>query len=286
MWQNTGSEKSSRNLCAGPGCSRRAGSGDNDRTVPATAELCDGCRDELLHGLRVLPDLHKACGHALGGTIVSPSRLRERVAGTSEPSLPLNVGASDARTSVLHVLGSWTGMVVEQRKIAAPRRTVADMAAFLAKHSDWLVSHSAATELVSEIAQLVRKTRAVLHSDPTRRLHVGSCVEKSCAGRLVALLHPEEKHTPLEITCQDDSAHSWPGHQWLKLSRRLGTPGANDSGGTRPRWLSVETVSRLWNTSHGTVYRLASERKWRRVKRAGRTYYHGSDVELTFEHRS
>ncbi|POX46534.1 hypothetical protein C3488_26230 [Streptomyces sp. Ru72] len=56
------------------------------------------------------------------------------------------------------------------------------------------------------------------------------------------------------------------------------------AGGARQaaQWLSAAEVARLRDVPPGTVYRLASEHRWRRDKRAGRTYYWAQDVEDSF----
>ena len=110
------------------------------------------------------------------------------------------------------------------------------------------------------------------------------------------------------------------GREWLRLSRRLsaaapsgnrsdaagaahssgtseGTGGADGSrtaeaaGGPRPaagtvgdgrvQWLTPAQVSCVWSVPLGSVYRLASERRWRRHSGSGRAYYHAADVEKT-----
>jgi hypothetical protein len=45
------------------------------------------------------------------------------------------------------------------------------------------------------------------------------------------------------------------------------------------QWLSPSAISRLWSIAPGSVYRLASERRWRRRTRSGRVYYCIDDVE-------
>ncbi|NGO68929.1 hypothetical protein G5C65_11295 [Streptomyces sp. SB3404] len=50
-------------------------------------------------------------------------------------------------------------------------------------------------------------------------------------------------------------------------------------------WLTAADISRLWHLPQGSVYRLASERRWRRRSRGGRTYYHGTDVTSALQRR-
>jgi hypothetical protein len=51
------------------------------------------------------------------------------------------------------------------------------------------------------------------------------------------------------------------------------------------RWLSAANISHLWSIPTGSVYRLASEQRWRRRSQARRTYYHETDVLHAFSQR-
>lgn len=200
------------------------------------------------------------------------------------PGMPFNVTASDARGSILGVLGSWAGMIVEERQVSPPARTVGALVRFLRRQVDWLAAHVAAADASDEVAQLVRWARRVAYPNPTRRVSIGPCVEPGCPGELVAFVHPRQPQQPAEISCGVDPAHSWLTDQWMQLSRRTGPAPVGSAPPTR--WLGAADISRLWGISSGSVYRLASEQQWRRRSRAGRTYYHGADVLHTFSNRT
>lgn len=291
-------------LCAGAGCRRRDASGRARGRLTGRARLCRSCGEELVAGLESLPPLYDECGLLLEGS----ARSEVRTSGGPMPGMPFNIAAAEVRSAILGVLGSWSGMVAKERRIGPPRRSVAALAAFLATHADWLGRHTAAPEVSQEVARLVRSARRVAYPQHTRRVPVGSCVETGCPGELVAVVRPEQPTAPTEITCGADPAHRWSGAEWVRLSHRMAetdpSSGTGPSSGDAPfsassegpaasgaaeastRWLSAADISRLWRTAAGSVYRLASEERWRRRSRSGRTYYHGGDVDLTFSRRA
>jgi hypothetical protein len=288
-------------LCPGAGCRRRSEAGQAGRQVTARVGLCPACRNDLTAALRGLPGLHDECGRLLGGSPGAGGELRDRTSGGPLPGLPFNTAAADARSAIVSVLGSWSGMVVEGRGVAAPPRTVPALAAFLACHLDW-VTERAAAELSAEIAELVRTARRVVCPDPLRRMAIGPCVEAGCPGRLTALVHSGDPRRS-EVRCDAEPLHRWADHEWLRLRRRMETGEGAGADGTgtgagspdgrveharaepEPRWLSAADIARLWHVAPGSVYRLASERRWRRRSRSGRTAYHEADVLGTFSER-
>jgi hypothetical protein len=199
------------------------------------------------------------------------------------PGMPFNVRAADVRESILGVLASWSGMVVEERHVTAPPRTVDAMAKFLCNHIDWLAAHIAAAEVTDEVTWLVRSAHHVAYPAPVRRVPIGACVEVGCPGELIALVRLHESLLPPEISCDADPCHKWAAHQWMQLSRRMRA--ASSIATSTTRWLSAKDISRLWVIPPGSVYRLASEQRWRRHSQAHRTYYHEADVLRTLNQR-
>ncbi|MGH3720753.1 MAG: hypothetical protein ACRDRI_18290 [Pseudonocardiaceae bacterium] len=245
----------------------------------AGSRLCRACRDELATGLESLPGLYNECGRQLGGS----DRPRGDTTGSgSMPGMPFNAAAADVRTRILSILGSWSGMVAEKRRVTAPERAVGELVTFLGRHVDWIAAHAAAAEATDEVAQLARAARRVAYPDPVRRVAIGGCVEVGCSGELVAFVHPQEPLLPAEIRCDVDPRHSWLEHHWMQLGHRMDTV---PSGATATRWFSAADISRLWGIPTGSVYRLASEQQWRRRNQARRTYYHEVDVLQAFGKR-
>lgn len=265
-------------LCVGTGCRRRCET-KKGRRVVAGSRLCRACRDDLAARLESLPGLYSECERLLGGS----NQPRSDVSGGSMPGIPFNAAAADIRATILRVLGSWSGMVVEERRVIAPRRSVGALVEFLGRHVDWIAAHVAAAEAMDEVTQLVRSARRVAYPNPIRRVAIGACVEVSCAGELVAFVHTQEPTLPAKIRCDANPCHSWLENQWMQLSRRMGTAPSITASTTR--WLSAADISRLWSISPGSVYRLASEQRWRRRNQGGRTYYHEMDILHAFSQR-
>ncbi|MCI3279355.1 hypothetical protein [Streptomyces cylindrosporus] len=278
--------------------------GNRRHLATAGGRLCRACHERLSVELGRLPGLYEACGRRLDGRTSDPAR--PRTSGGPLPGMPFNAAAAEVRAEVLGVLGSWAGAVVKERRVTAPRRAVLPLAAFLDRHLDWLAGHDAAGEFSGEVARLVRHARRVVDPEVRTQVPIGACVEPDCTGSLTAVVRPQQPRLPAVIRCDRDPGHLWLGHEWLQLGRRLNgtaraassvseaTPqGAADPAAGRPaaaeaepvRWVSAADVARLWGVSTGSVYRHASESRWRRRSRAGRTYYHGGDVVETLKGR-
>jgi hypothetical protein len=269
--------------CRGAGCRRREASGQAPRPVAGGARLCEGCTTRLAVEVTRLPALYEACGQVLTGA----DGPRERTSGGPLPGMPFNAAASEARSAILGVLGSWAALISDERRVTPPLRAPAPLARFVQLHANWLAAHQAAASVSEEIAQLVRRARQITDPDIRRRVTIGPCVEHGCPGTLVAAVRPQQPQVPAEIVCDADPGHCWFGHQWLQLSRRLRAahPGAGDAADT-VHWLSGADIARLWGIAPGSVYRHASEQRWRRRSDAGRTRYHAGDVQRTLRRRT
>ncbi|MGP3922556.1 hypothetical protein [Streptomyces sp. 8N616] len=256
-------------LCEGAEC-RRVAAGGGGR-------LCATCQARLAADIRALPRLYDSLGQILGG---GRAELRERTSGGHLPGMPFNAAASEARSAIHGVLCSWAAMVAEERAVTPPARTVRHLADFLVRHLAWLAGHDAVADLTVEMARLARRGRRIADPDPVRRVPVGACAEPGCSGTLIALLRPGTAAELAEIRCDVDPAHQWAAHEWTRLGRRLRGLTARPAGSQTGRvaWLTAAEISRLWDISSGSVYRLASEHRWRRRSRGGRAYYHEDDV--------
>ncbi|MFG2357355.1 hypothetical protein [Streptomyces sp. NPDC048521] len=205
--------------------------------------------------------------------------------------MPLNTAAVEVRTAITRVLASWSGLVAEQRGTAAPRREVPALTGFLLRHLDWLSGHEAVGDLTEEVAGLMRAAARVVDAPPERSLPVGACRTAGCGGTLVAR-SVRDSGTPPEVVCTATPAHRWELHEWLPKDADQ-EPGPQDADGdalhaaaaATSLWLSATDIARLWQAPRGTVYRLASEKGWRRRSRAGRTYYHAGDAQRSLAER-
>ncbi|NLU74333.1 hypothetical protein HCC61_16885 [Streptomyces sp. HNM0575] len=253
----------------------------------AGTRFCSACALRLTRDLTRLPRLYDECGMLLGG---SDGRLRERTSGGgSLPGIPFNTAAAEARSMILGVLRSWAGLVAAERVVAGPGDTVAGVVEFLVRHAGWLAAHEAAGELSEEVARAVRRARYVVDPPSGRGMGVGTCVEAGCEGELTAVVRIDRADAPVEIACAAAPSHRWSAQQWMGLTR--GTSAGRQVRPEGPvraegpalrapavRWLSARDISLLWGVASGSVYRHASEQRWRRRSAKGRTFYHQEDV--------
>ncbi|RKS96999.1 hypothetical protein BX286_6801 [Streptomyces sp. 3211.6] len=276
--------------CQGEGCRRRTADGRSRRRTAEVGRLCRPCRERLDAGLAELAHLYEECGRMLAGA--APGSLRERTTGGDLPGLPFNGAAADVRARMVSVLGSWSGLVAQERGFASPPRTVAALTAFLRRNGDWLAAHPAAAEATEETARLVRAGRRAAFPDRARSIRLGACPESGCSGSLTVAVRTTDRDTGRDsgqaVVCDADPAHRWTSDQWSELSDTMdsGRAGAAPAAAPTERWLTAADIARLWHTPTGTVYRLASEQRWRRRRRAGRTYYNETDVRTCFDQRA
>ncbi len=198
----------------------------------------------------------------------------EKVSRQPGRGISLNSSAVEARDFVRARLLAWSDLVANERACAAPDRSVAAMAAFLHRHAHWLCAHTAAADVVAEIAETAATAKRAAYPHRVRKFRVGPCVEQRCGGSLVAVIQPHEQLLPSELRCDVDPEHAWPAHRWRELDRQVSRQ--NASGGER--WLTVVEVSKLWGLSTSNVYRLASVNAWRRRADGRRVYYYEADV--------
>lgn len=273
-------------LCGGAECAGR-----EPRPALGRSRLCHVCAQRLAADLERLPGLYRSCESVLEGSRHGGVTVGSRGAGGPVPGIRLNTRAAEVRASILAVLGSWGGLVAHERRVAPPSRTVTALADFLRLHVTWLAAHETAADASSELNRLAHAARRLIEPDSVRRLEIGACAEPDCGGSLVARVRSGGAAALSDIVCTAAPAHRWPAAEWTRLGRSLGAgsrPDAPDAtgnaGGARraAEWLSPAEVAHLRGVPSGTVYRLASEHRWRRDKRAGRTYYWAQDVERTF----
>lgn len=260
-------------ICNGSRC------GGEPRVPLKGTRLCADCTRALAIDLTALPGLHNQCGRLLGGSGSRPPMTR--TTGGPLPGLPFNTSAADTRAAILALTASWSGLVVEERRIAPPPRAVSDLARFLLRHLPWLAAHPAAPELSREITETVRAARQVADPKPLRRVRAGDCVEPGCHGSLTALVRSGGPRLSAEVVCSAQSAHRWPTQEWTRLSSRLSRTPPGEC-----HWLGATEIAQLWRVSTGSVYRMASEHRWTRSNRGGRVYYSADDVYSAFAARA
>ncbi|MEU8763003.1 hypothetical protein [Streptomyces sp. NPDC048659] len=266
-----------RAVCVGEDCRRGAVDGGGRRRARPDLRLCPSCLDRLVAVLEELPRLYAECERVLGGAGAARGTGERRGTGGRPAGIPLNGAAAEARSAIVATLGSWSGLVADERGFPVPRRTPDHLAAFLLRSAEWLAAHPAVADATRELERLAAAARRVAR-EPARRHPVGPCVEPGCGG-LLAVVDGSR-----QILCDADPAHRWAGHEWTRLRRAM--PPARDAAPEpAERWLTARDIADLWGAPTGTVYRLASEQHWRRRNRYGRTYYAESDVHGTLSAR-
>jgi hypothetical protein len=199
--------------------------------------------------------------------------------------MPFNAAAADVRSDIRDILAAWGHLVAEKRRTVPPPPEVPQLVGFLDRHLDWLAAYPAAADFSEELAGLVIGAWRIIDTDTGgRRLPLCHCVTDGCPGQLIALLRGDGSSQPVALRCNVDPGHSWLGDDLLRLGRQL-TATSEEDPAASANWLSAADITMLWTVSSGSVYRLASERGWRRRRVAGRTSYWAPDVRRALRGR-
>lgn len=260
-------------LCRGEDC-RDAGP---PSVTMVGLQLCARCVQLLGSRIGQAPRLYQDCERALSGG--STQGVRERTTGGQLPGLPFNEPAADARAGIVSTLGSWSGLLAEQHGLPAPARSVSSCARFLLDHLNLLAAHPAGVEAAEEIAAMVTAARQIAYPEPVRRVRVGACIESDCQGALLAVLRGRSEKSPARVQCDSNAGHNWPSQTWIELRESIRSTGMGQP--VAEQWLTAQEIAYLWRRPIGTVYRLASEQRWRRRSRSGRTRYAQADVQAS-----
>lgn len=268
--------------CEGESCRLRADRGEPRGRPSPARRLCLRCFLELKCEIEELPRLYEECGRMLGASLAP---RQERITGGGPAGMPFNAAAAEARSGVLADLACWSGLVVDERRLAPPRRTVQSLSDFLLRHADWLAAHPAAAEVTKELMWSAAAARAVVRPGVCHRRRVGPCVVTGCEGSLTAFDGSADSR--FEVRCDADPEHAWSGRKWTQLSGALRRTASATSVAAAEAgiWLTATDIARLWRTPVGTVYRLASEQRWERRRRGTKTLYRGRDVHDCFNRR-
>jgi hypothetical protein len=260
-------------LCRGEDC--------RDAVSPAVTtvdlQLCARCVQLLRSRIAGAPKLYQDCEQALSGG--AAQGVRQRTTGGPLPGLPFNEAAADARAGMVSTLASWSGLLAEEHGLPAPARSVDRCARFLLDHLDLLAAHPAAADAAEEVARMVTAARRIVHSDPARRVRVGSCIESGCPGTLHVVLGDSSARSSGHVQCSWNASHTWLSHTWLQLRESIQNAKAGQP--IVDRWLTAQEIAYMWHRPIGTVYRLASEQRWRRRSDSGRTRYAQADVQAS-----
>ena len=148
----------------------------------------------------------------------SKSPANDHVIAITDPrTVRLEVGDPQ---SVPGLLASWTALLIDERALIPPARTVGDMARVLDKHLDWITRQ----DWVEDFATELRELHSQLRSIGQQRRRIGSCpntlddgaTTRQCGATLYAPLYGDT------IKCwAHDCGREWPRIEWLRLGRLL-----------------------------------------------------------------
>jgi hypothetical protein len=269
-------------LCPADGC-RAFGR----HTTTCDSETCRGCIPRQAapglrlcdyHMLRIATDATKCADlhHELESALAAPERPGEHTSGTPTHGTSINERALIMRAEIRHTMASWCRLIAEERGIGLPADHIDAIGAYLALHREWLSAHPAAPDCADELASLAHRAHNVAYPSGARSFPVGPCPESGCEATVRVVLRRIDAVLPSELVCDAEQPHSWPASRWRELGRTI----------TNPRYASAGEIAQRWALPMGSVYRLASEARWRRTEDGRRpVLYYVCDVEATFAGR-
>jgi hypothetical protein len=296
-------------FCINPDCARPAQHGETCKAT--TDKPCKGCQpgratDGVLlcrHHLRHLhadafrlAELYAECEHALGG---GRGEGGERPSGT-QPGIELSENAARARRLIASTLRGTAAFVAIGRKMDLPwvwrvrvlpagmhgpynRRRESNLghaalANFIAAHADWIAAQPKAGSVSSRMEKVARLAYGAAYPSGARIIHIGPCPvevdDEPCPGKVRALISAADELLPSSIICDHERTHCWRSDEWRALGKRLG----RELSG----YMTALEISIHYRRPVGTVYRMASERQWRRTADGLRPIrYDWRDVDQT-----
>lgn len=179
--------------------------------------LCAPCIRQVRNNLIELPPLHQECLDNVSPEFRTISRSRTpRGLGRDA----VDASALDSRCDILAVLGSWSELVIEGLRLAAPIRTVPCLAQFLASNLSWLTAQPPAAEFADEIEELKAAAQRIV--DPrhdVRPKPIGECVIEGCTG--IISIHPQGVKSAGNRGVSCSIGHSWEIGEWIMLSNLM-----------------------------------------------------------------
>lgn len=204
-------------LCGTWYCRQELAGGRRPYTAEQGSKLCSPCRAHVRDDIVELPKLYDEFESSL---IRFPFAFEERIRGGAPKGLHLNEASVNARSDMISVLATWSGMVVEERSLTRPiGRDVAGLAAFLTRHLDWLLAHPTAPYFADEVAMMTATARRASRPRPVQRLLLGYCVEEDCDAPLYADGIAADARSQAQVRCE--AGHTWQAHEWLLLASRV-----------------------------------------------------------------
>lgn len=194
--------------------------------------------------------------------LAAPERPGERTTGSPDHGTKLNQKAVAMRKEIRHVLANWCTLIAETRGLTLPAPHVDALGAYLMIHREWLAANPLAKDVAGELNSLKHRAWNAAYPTGARIFEVGPC--PTCYETLTVIIRDVDSLLPSELICAGTNPHpdgcecgacpphKWPAHRWRELGKH--------------RYLSAREISDQWKIPAGTVYWLASDRRWRRTQ--------------------
>ncbi len=207
------------------------------RPMADTAYACSPCAYRAGGQFHEIADMTPAARDVAHGM----ARSGPGAAGSGEPRLPLNLGATQRLDAVQGILGGWARHVAETRGIPAPapqhlgEDTIEVAAQFLAGHVEWIRHRSEVGEFLDDVAACARIVAGIARG-PAAQRYLGPCGAEIAIGTLA---EPDKTYAcDGDIYARDGAQHG--------ACRACGaTVGTQE----RQAWLDSEVRSRAYRAS-------------------------------------
>jgi hypothetical protein len=192
-----------------------------------------------------------------------------------------DLDAIDAIDEIGNSVTTWARIVLERHKryrVATGQAQMPELAHWLALWADWLATKPWADELLADLAAQAEKGRTVLRRGDYAVIAVCGCPITGCGGTVLARVARQDDLLPMVLTCGEwldarrrqrlgepvgnadqelvaGPAHRWTAGDWRALARD-----------TAQRWIRADEVATWLDVDVAEVYRLASERRWRKTR--------------------
>ena len=165
----------------------------------------------------------------------------ERSSSKPGSGTPPRDAVVEMRATIRHLLASWCKFIAEERGITLPIGDPDGMAAYVARHAEWLAATEYAGECADELAEHAGRAWGLAYPNGTRivrlpepcptcggvmlgrhavqRLPVGFIGPPRRAGQLLALKREQDNQLPSEVFCDTEDGHRWDSTRWRQLDR-------------------------------------------------------------------
>lgn len=203
---------------------------DRPRRAADGLLVCAGHRKGFPGQILDLAAAHEALAAALTSTGTGGERTRRTK--SEETGIKISDRVLLVRTLIRDNLAAWSGVVTQGRDVTPPPFRPADMARFLARHTDWICAQDWIPDLWADLLDdpaaeitperdwraLAQQARTLLQPAGRRRSGLGEC--PNCGGLLVALIRDTDDLLPGKVWCERCGAQ-WAPDAWHRLGKRI-----------------------------------------------------------------